>query len=283
MTLTEAKIYIQKELINYYPKNELLSFTKIIFENVFHMSSVDVIMNENLILSDKEINKLQNIIKRLRNFEPIQYIIGYTEFYNLKFKLTTDVLIPRPETEELVDLIISENNNKKSLQILDIGTGSGCIAVSLAKNLFNADIIAMDISEVALNTAKSNASTNKAKVSFIQQDILDFKSINNIGKFDIIASNPPYVLNSEKEYMEKNVLNFEPKLALFVEDDNPILFYKAIAKFAKQNLNKKGKLYFEINNKFGKEIKKFLESLEFKNINIIKDINKKDRIISCNK
>ncbi|MCF6365899.1 MAG: peptide chain release factor N(5)-glutamine methyltransferase [Bacteroidales bacterium] len=282
MTITEAKIYIQKELCDYYPKNELISFTRIILEDVFCLSSVDMLLNRGYIFSDEGESKLQNIINRLKKFEPLQYIVGFTFFFDLKINLTEYVLIPRPETEELVNLIISETEQMEGLLVLDIGTGSGCIAVSLAKNLSGANVYAIDICEKALKTAKSNASENNAHVSFIQADILNPNSLGEVNRFDIIVSNPPYVLNSEKAHMGKNVLNYEPGSALFVENNNPLVFYKAIVKFAKQNLRSSGRLYFEINEQFGGKIKNMLEKSGFKSIKIFKDIKGKNRMVRCN-
>lgn len=311
MTIKEAKIYIRKELSDYYPENEILSFSKIIFEDVFDLSSVDFLLKENKIFSENNLQRLNDIIHRLKQNEPLQYIIGFTEFYGQKFKVSPDVLIPRPETEEIVDLILKENSENKNLHVLDIGTGSGCIAVSLAKNAPSATVFALDISDKALKTAQSNALLNNVNISFIQGDIIkdnpDFSGFENReilvpskkqagitsserqlttdratkkqSSFDVIVSNPPYVPFSEKEFMEKNVLDYEPGLALFVEDENPLIFYDAICRFAKQNLCETGKLYFEINEKYGNDIKELMTSFGFKRVDVIKDINRKDRIV----
>jgi len=285
MTVKEAKIYIRKELFDFYLKNEIESFTKIIFSDIYHLSSVDVLMKENDSLPEKANRSLIDIVKRLKTYEPLQYIIGFTEFYELKFKVTPDVLIPRPETEELLDLIVKEYKdpagfiNPQGLKILDIGTGSGCIAVSLAKNLPSTNNFALDVSEKTLEIAKCNASDNNADVTFIQEDILSRKPIFENEKFDIIVSNPPYVTVSEKENMQKNVLDYEPELALFVEDENPLIFYDAIAHFAKQHLSENGSLYFEINEHYGPAIKALLLSFGFSGVEVVKDINGKNRIV----
>ncbi len=330
MTIKEAKIYIRKELSNIYPKNELSAFIRIIFSDVFELNFTETIIKENDILADEECEKIKSIVKRLNNFEPLQYIIGFTEFYELKFMVSPDVLIPRPETEELVDLIIKENTGKTGLKVLDIGTGSGCIAVSLAKNLPEPEIFALDVSKKALTLAESNALINRAKIAFVQGDILNYKTEKFFAgddlellpqsgglklsprkddlqvspqkdnlklspqrddlqlsprrddlheTFDIIVSNPPYVTLSEKEKTEKNVKEYEPEIALFVEDENPLIFYRVITGFAEQQLSENGKLYFEINEKFGKEVKDILCSFGFSGVKIIKDINGKERIV----
>lgn len=282
MTYREANIYIRKELSAYYSENEIIGLSKIIFSDVFKLSSIDLLMKTNDIFDDESFIVLEKIIARLKRNEPIQYIIGFTEFFNLKFYVNKNVLIPRQETEELVNLIIKENKNKENIQILDIGTGSACIAISLAKNILNSQVSAIDISEDVIEVAKKNASLNNVQVAFIQHDILKNKKHKNIEKYNVIVSNPPYVTNSEKELMDKNVLDFEPSLALFVDDNNPLVFYKKITEFASKHLNKKGKLYFEINEQFGFETKELLQSYKFKNVAIIKDINGKDRIVKGN-
>ncbi len=281
MTYKETKIYIRKELSDFYNENEIRSFTKLIFEDIFNISFVNLLANEKKRINKNQVKLLKKTTLRLKKFEPIQYIIGQSEFYGLKFIVNKNVLIPRPETEELVDLIINENNKKSNLQILDVGTGSGCIAVSLSKNLKTSNIYAIDIDLKALNIASKNSKLNNTKISVFQTDILSAKNNFTSEKFDIIVSNPPYVTHSEKKYMEQNVLKYEPELALFVNDNSPIIFYIAIAKFAKKNLTKNGKLYFEINEQFGKEIVKMLISEDFSDVQILKDIYGKNRIIKC--
>jgi release factor glutamine methyltransferase len=215
---------------------------------------------------------------RLQHFEPIQYILGETEFYGLPFKVTPATLIPRPETEELVDWILAHyNKNHKTL--LDIGTGSGCIAITLAKNLPSLEISAMDISEETLKIASENAKDHKVGVIFSKVDILNALALPQ--KYDIIVSNPPYVRNSEKKNMQKNVLDYEPTMALFVEDDNPLLFYSKIAALAKNYLNPKGFLFFEINEYLGKEVIQLLKRESFSEIELKKDFFGKDRMIKC--
>ena len=279
MTIKEAKIYIRKELSDFYPKNEIESFIKIIFSDVYNLSSVDVFMKETEALPENKILSVTEIVSRLKTYEPLQYIIGFTEFYGLKFEVIPDVLIPRPETEELVDLILKENSGKKNLRILDIGTGSGCIAVSLAKNLPKASVFALDISSEALAIAEINALNNAVHLSFIQADILQTDKIPETPVFDVIVSNPPYVPFSEKSKMHKNVSEYEPERALFVDDNNPLIFYETICRFAKQNLSQNGTLYFEINERFGNAVAELMQSSGFKNVDIIKDINGKERMV----
>jgi release factor glutamine methyltransferase len=210
---------------------------------------------------------------------PIQYLLGKTSFYGLDFEVNSAVLIPRPETEELVDWIIQSQKLKvksQKIKILDIGTGSGCIAVSLAKNIPNAQVFAIDVSEKALATAKKNANLNDVNVTFLHQSILETEDLEQ--EFDIIVSNPPYVRNLEKKEIKKNVLDNEPHLALFVEDNDALIFYKKIAELAQKNLSNSGQLYFEINQYLGKEMVGLLETMSFKNIELRKDIYENDRM-----
>jgi release factor glutamine methyltransferase len=230
-----------------------------------------------------EILNWNAILEKLKIQIPIQYIIGTTHFYGLEFIVDENVLIPRPETEELVDWIVKLNSKlskKKNLKILDIGTGSGCIAVSLAKNIPNSEVFAIDVSEKALAIAKKNAILNKVPVTFLHKNILETKDLNQ--KFDIIVSNPPYVRNLEKAEIKPNVLDNEPHLALFVPDNDPLIFYKKIAELAAANLNPNGQLFFEINQYLGKETQELLEYIGLKNIELRKDIYGNDRMIACN-
>lgn len=269
--------FIKSELKNYYPITEIESFISIIFEYLFDYSRIQIQLNIDKKVFFEDFEKITYIINKLKDYKPIQYILGETEFYDLKFYVNEDVLIPRPETEELVDLIIKENQNK-SLNIIDIGTGSGCIAIALAKNMEKSKVAAVDISDKALKLTKKNSKLNKVTINTLHINILKHpESIKD--KFDIIVSNPPYVTNSEKKLMQKNVLDFEPHLALFVSDDNPLQFYRSIADFAVNHLNKGGKLYFEINEAYGEQVAFLLESKGFSDIIVQKDINNKDRIV----
>lgn len=281
MNFKEAKIFIQKELSGIYPKNELNSLIKTIFSDVFMTDSVQMITQEQKKLSLSQSNKLIEITERLKKHEPIQYIVGYTEFYGLKILVNRDVLIPRPETEELVDIIINNHKHIKTLKILDIGTGSGCIAIALAKNIQDSKVFALDICDKALKTTRINALENNVNITVIQEDILSIKKTISDDPFDIIVSNPPYVRNSEKKKMEKNVLDWEPAKALYVDDKAPLVFYEAIIKQSRKLLNKGGIIYFEINENLGSEMDMLLQREQFSQIRIIQDLQKKNRFVSA--
>lgn len=265
MLLSQLKIKFLNLLKDEYPVQEVNSFFNLLTESYLGMNRLDFALNPGKELSSAETEEFESAIYRLSQHEPIQYILGETEFFGLKFKVDKNVLIPRPETEELVQWIlddIRESKTSSKLKILDIGTGSGCIAISLAKNLQNAEIFALDISEKALKTARENAGLNKVIVSFIQADILNLEAFT--GKFDIIVSNPPYVREMEKAEMHRNVLENEPDLALYVKDTDPLIFYRKIAKLAKEGLQKEGSLYFEINQYLANETEEILKHSGFK-------------------
>lgn len=280
--------FFRNELKDHYENNEIELFIAYCFEDIAGIKRNDLRLNDNKTVNESDLLKLNFAVKDLKKQKPIQYILGKADFYGLKFIVNEHVLIPRPETEELVHLIIQDiklPNSNSPVSILDIGTGSGCIPITLKKNIPLADIYALDISEKALEVARQNAEMNNVKISFINHDILLSPSpLERIGarSFDIIVSNPPYVLHSEKGQMEKNVLNYEPHLALFVEDQDPLLFYKSIADFALKHLNSKGKLYFEINQAFGSEAMQLLERKRFKNVTLVKDLSNKNRILRGN-
>jgi len=279
MTLSEIKNYIINYLEDIYETNESESIAYIILEDELKMSKIDLIINAENIVNESSVDRIQEILIQLEQAKPIQYILGYADFYELKFKVNEHTLIPRQETELLVYKIIELNKNRKSINILDIGTGTGCIAISLAKNL-NANITAIDFSEKAIETAKQNARINNVNVKFEIFNIIKNKEQICDVNYDIIVSNPPYVTNIEKKQMQKNVLDFEPHSALFVDNDNPLEFYYAITKFAKHNLKQNGQLWFEINEQFGEETKNILKNDGFKNLQIINDLNEKNRIVS---
>ncbi len=280
MKIKKYKSFFKKQLVPLYDEVEVESFFFIILENKNNLKRIDLALNIDLEFSEIDINIWNQIIEKLKLEIPIQYILVKTSFYGLDFEVNENVLIPRPETEELVEWIKNESLKKKPLKILDIGTGSGCIAISLAKNITNSEVFAIDISEKALAIAQKNAISNNVKVTFIEQNILETFNLNQ--QFDIIVSNPPYVRNLEKHEIKKNVLDNEPHLALFVDDHDALIFYKKIAALAKINLNKSGYLFFEINQYLGKETVHLLENLGFKNIELRQDIYGNDRMVRAN-
>ena len=257
--------------INNFSRREVISFAYLSIEKVLGYSKSDCIIHSNQELSNNNIISLENIINDIKQNIPIQYILGEAHFYDLKFKVNSSTLIPRGETEELVKYILLHD----FISVLEIGTGSGCIAVSIAKNS-NAKITAIDNSIGALEIAKSNAVLNSVEINFQLRDVFNFSDIK---KYDLIVSNPPYVLESEKKLMDKNVLDYEPHNALFVSDNDPLAYYKEIAKIATNNLNKNGLLFFEINEKYSNQIIELLSNLNFVDIELKKDINGRDRII----
>lgn len=279
MLIKDYKNLFYNELHSIYPNTEISSFFNILMEEVLGLGRVEIAFNLNQLIKHESLEVLQNALIQLKKQVPIQYIIGNTTFYNLKFNVSKDVLIPRPETEELVQWIINDFKNQKTINVLDIGTGSGCIAISLAKYLPNAKLHAIDISEKAIEMAKKNAKLNNVDINFIEADILVQKQLNQ--KFDCIVSNPPYVQQIEKTKMEKNVLDYEPHQALFVPNENPLLFYNAIATFAQNHLHKNGSLYFEINRLFGTDIIEMLQSKGFNQVILKQDFYNADRMIKA--
>ena len=257
--------------INNFSRREVTSFAYLSIEKILGYSKTDCIIHSNHELTNDNIISFENIINDIKQNIPIQYILGEAHFYDLKFKVNSSTLIPRGETEELVQYILLHD----FISVLEIGTGSGCIAVSIAKNS-NANITAIDNSIEALEIAKSNAILNSVEINFELSDVFNFSDIK---KYDLIVSNPPYVLESEKKIMNKNVLDYEPHNALFVSDNAPLIYYKEIAKIATNNLNKNGLLFFEINEKYSKQIIELLSNLNFVDIELKKDINGRDRII----
>ena len=282
MKIKEYRSQFIQELTPIYDAGEAESFFYLILEEKKQLKRIDVALYPDLNFSEEEIVVWNLILEQLKKEIPIQYLLGKTSFYGLDFEVNENVLIPRPETEELVDWIIrssSKSKKYKDLKILDIGTGSGCIAISLAKSIPNSQVYAVDVSEKALATAKKNAELNNVKVTFSNQNILDTEDLKQ--QFDIIVSNPPYVRNLEKEEIKKNVLDNEPHLALFVEDNDALIFYRKIAELAQKNLSENGQLFFEINQYLSKEMVELLEKMNFKNVELRKDIYGNDRMISC--
>lgn len=277
-TLQYAIDYFKNELDGVYDKSELEQLLQITFFHFFKLNRIGLTLNKDDKLSSDDLSIIEGVVHDLKQYKPLAQILGEWELFGLSLKVNEDILIPRPETEELIQLILNENNNP--LSILDIGTGSGCIALAIKKNLPRSIVSAFDVSKKALDVASENARINELDITFREIDILNWKKLDE--EYDLIVSNPPYIPNKEKTLMARNVLDYEPHLALFVEDDEPLLFYNTIANFALSHLKKSGKLYFEINENYGNEVKDLLIAKKFKNVNIVKDINEKDRIVSCN-
>ncbi|MBN1187767.1 MAG: peptide chain release factor N(5)-glutamine methyltransferase [Bacteroidales bacterium] len=276
-TLSKIVRRINSELVKFYPETETKAIISIVLQHIMGFSKLELHTRQNEILLPEQIQRVEKALGLLKKHIPVQYVIGETEFFDILINVSPAVLIPRAETEELVKLAldISLPNNAK---ILDIGTGSGCIAIALAKNLHKADVFALDVSFEALEIARRNAENVGVKVNFFQRDILKDTKLG-MGRYDMIISNPPYVTNNEKHLMEKNVLENEPHLALFVPDSEPLLFYKAISNIAKENLNYNGWLLVEINENYGKETAEIFKERGYRNVEIVKDINGKDRIV----
>lgn len=278
MTVIASIEKFKKELGVLYSIEERDQIIATIFEALTGLSKIDLRMKGDLALSKEILNQFEEITKRLIKNEPVQYILGFSWFAGMKLKVTPDVLIPRQETEELVDWIVKENKKQNPL-ILDLCTGSGCIALGLKKSIINSQVIAIDISEKALLVASENALTNLLEIEFLQSDILKTDLIHN--DIDIIVSNPPYVKASEVIEMKSNVIDYEPHLALFVSDDDPLIFYKRLAILAKKSLKKSGKIYLEINEKLSNETAELLELQGFHEIRVKKDLNDRFRMISA--
>ena len=276
----DIRNYYCEQLCSIYDKDEANAMILILFEHYFNISRVKMALEPGLRLSESEMLTFHFAVKDLLKNKPLQYIIGETEFCDLKFKVNESTLIPRPETSELVTKIVNgqQTTDNRQISILDIGTGSGCIAISLAKHIAGSKVYALDISEKALDTAKENAINNNVEVTFIHDDILSLR--NNIDtKFDIIVSNPPYVRELEKAEMRDNVLNWEPHTALFVSNNDPLIFYRTILEFAKTHLNENGEVWFEINEYLGKEMTELCKAMGFSDVEIHKDFRGKERVI----
>jgi release factor glutamine methyltransferase len=277
--LKEIKTIFHKELDDIYPKEEVDSFFYIFIEHYLKLDRFVLVLQPNLVVAKEEEQPLFEALAALKLEKPIQYITGTAHFMDLELKVNEHVLIPRPETEELVEWIITDCQLERSreLKILDIGTGSGCIAIALAKNISNAKVYAIDVSTEALEVAKENAQSNNVCIEYIQMDVLNPKEIEL--EFDVIVSNPPYVRELEKQEIKDNVKAYEPTIALFVPDEDALLFYRAIIAFAERHFSKKGSLYMEINQYLGKETKALLEAGNFSEIELRKDFFGNDRML----
>lgn len=286
MNIKSLKTHFFSELQTIQEDSEIESFFFILTEFLHNLKRIDVSLHSEFEVSETDLEKWKTIISELKTEKPIQYITGEAWFYGLRFEVNENTLIPRPETEELVEWIVESQKSKvenlniqksNNLTILDIGTGSGCIPITLKKEIPNAQVSAIDISEKALEIARKNASDNQVEVNFIHRNILETESLDE--KYDVIVSNPPYVRNLEKQEIKRNVLDYEPHLALFVDDSDALLFYRKIAQLALKSLAPNGKLFFEINQYLGKETIELLEQLGFKNIELRKDFMGNDRMI----
>ena len=279
MTLAETRKKITQALSGYYDDNEIRNFSDLLFFHLLKYSKIELRMKGNEVISQQDEKTLDEMLTRLTAFEPIQYILGETVFFDLPFLVSPHVLIPRPETEELVDWVLKDYAGKKA-KILDIGTGSGCIAVTLARNLPLAKISGCDIDEKAIELSVSNAGLNGTQVSFFLFDVLNPAAIRD-NKYHVLVSNPPYVRESEKALMHANILNYEPHRALFVSDDDPLLFYEAIADLGREILLPEGAIYCEINEKFQEETLRIFYDRSYKTAEMRKDINGKPRMIKA--
>ena len=289
--------HFNSELSDHYPKTEIQSFLSIILEEFLGFQRIHLVTKADYEIDTNNLEMLHKVVERLKHQEPIQYILGKTEFYGLPFLVNENVLIPRPETEELVEWILLEVGKLQRVRgskvqsdalsgveewkvsILDIGTGSGCIPIALKKHLLNADILAIDVSKEALKVAQKNTEMNGVEIQFIEKNILETNHLSQ--KYDIIVSNPPYVRELEKAKIKPNVLDNEPHLALFVEDHDPLIFYRKIAELAKDHLTENGMLFFEIKQYLGKEMLEMMHLLEFQNVLLKKDLFGNDRMIKA--
>lgn len=277
-TLIEEMRRLRSVLTPIYGRGETEAMIRLIFENLKGWGAVDLIINESRPLSDFILGRIEDILSRLQKHEPLQYILSLAYFYGMNFKVGPGVLIPRPETEELVDMIAAASK-APDLHVLDVGTGSGCIAIALSRNLRFADVDAIDFSGKALSYARENAEALKANVNFIHADIFSWTPEEN--DYDIIVSNPPYIDEQEMESMDSNVLDYEPHEALFVPNDNPLLYYRRIAEVASEALRPGGHIYFEINPRHADSLKQLLEDFGFSDVEVTLDIHARKRFISA--
>jgi len=276
--LGELQDFVRKELLQFYPEQELRGILNGLFHHITGLSPGQMILEKNKMLTESEIFFLQRTMKRLAEHEPLQYITGSAWFHGMEFKVNSDVLIPRPETEELIDWISLDNSDQDPINILDIGTGSACIAISLKMKMPHSNILAIDISEKALKIARENAQNMGIEIAFDLVNILDTNSRKSLGSFDLVVSNPPYVTAEDREKMLPNVTKHEPALALFVDDD-PLLFYREIITFCAEHLVTGGRLYFECNESYALDVSDLLKINGYTNVEVRKDMQGKERMI----
>jgi release factor glutamine methyltransferase len=283
MTIQQSYKQLLFQLYEMYGDREAANIANIVIENITGFKKVDRLINKQFPLNEEQLQLLNDYTNELLKHKPVQYVLNEVWFAGMKLYVDENVLIPRPETEELIEWIVKTVASRKSqvASILDIGTGSGCIPVALKKKLLSVEVHALDISEEALNVAKRNAVTQQTEINFHLLNILDRNLWKQLPKFDIIVSNPPYVTQGEASSMQKNVLQYEPHLALFVDDEDAMKFYKAIAEFGLKHLNENGQLFFEINEMMGKQICDLLNQYRYLNIELKKDMQNKDRMIKA--
>lgn len=281
--MTETLSYIRESLHGLYPDSEISALTRLIMERVCRLMPHHFLFCRDKVLAEEEKERIHEIVGRLQRMEPIQYVLGTADFFSLLFEVNPSVLIPRPETEELVDRILAETPAPRAarIRVLDVGTGSGCIAIALKKHLLCASVTGLDVSDEALQVARRNARRNNVAVTFLQADILQPEEAKRAVPVmqDVIVSNPPYVREVEKLSMERNVLEYEPSLALFVPNEDPQLFYRQIARFGRERLKKHGRLYFEINAAYGERTVRLLEAEGYTNVKLYQDLAGRDRIV----
>ena len=283
MTIQQSYKQLLFQLYEMYGDREAANIADIVIENITGFKKVDRLINKQFLLNEEQLQLLNDYTNELLKHKPVQYVLSEVWFAGMKLYVDENVLIPRPETEELVEWIVKTVASRKSqvASILDIGTGSGCIPVALKKKLLSVEVHALDISEEALTVAKRNAVTQQTEINFHLLNILDKNLWRQLPKFDIIVSNPPYVTQGEASSMQKNVLQYEPHLALFVDDEDAMKFYKVIAEFGLKHLNENGQLFFEINEMMGKQICDLLNQYRYLNIELKKDLQNKDRMIKA--
>ncbi len=284
MTIHSAYQHLKNNLANIYDAKEVENIAALVIESISGLKGTERILNRHQTLNDGRVNILQKHLQQLMNHKPVQYVLNEAWFAGMKFFVDENVLIPRPETEELVDWIIQDLRftiHDSLFTILDIGTGSGCIAIALKKKIKNAEVFALDVSEAALKVAALNAQQNNAEIIFFKADILKDQTNINMDLFDVIVSNPPYITKGESAEMHANVLAYEPHLALFVPDENPLLFYNAISNFSRAHLKENGNLYFEVHENFANEIVHLLQQNGFQPVEIKKDLQQKNRMVKA--
>ncbi|WP_286776924.1 peptide chain release factor N(5)-glutamine methyltransferase [Sphingobacterium sp. UBA2074] len=281
--LQDFELLFQHELQGLYDEDEIKAIFLVVVAEKFGLNRTNYQLRKTDIVKEADKAEVLSILQNLKKHRPIQYILNKADFYGEVFQVNESVLIPRQETEELVDLIIKNHKSSQNLKIIDIGTGSGCIPITLSKHLNNALVTTIDISKEAIKTAQENAKNLKTQVQFINADIFEWEYIFSDQHYNIIVSNPPYITPGEKQHMNQNVLAYEPELALFIEESAPLIFYDVISSFALKHLTPDGDLYFEINQYLGPEMKELIVKKGFEQVKLIKDINGADRIIHAKK